>query len=81
MTKYVTTGTLGPESVTVPSFPVKFVINLTGPGKTYTSCGLTPAGRFTGSRARSAVRRASRRAPRLTAGCSLPRRLKGQASA
>jgi hypothetical protein len=37
--------------VTVPSFPVTFVINLTGPGKTYTSCGLTPAGRFTGSRA------------------------------
>lgn len=51
MTKYVTTGTLGPESVTVTSVPVKFVINLTGPGNTYTSCTLTPNGNFTGSQA------------------------------
>jgi len=50
MTRYVTTGTLGPEIVTVTSVPVNFVINLTGPGQTYTSCSLTPAGRFTGSR-------------------------------
>lgn len=51
MTRYVTTGTLGPESVTVTSVPVSFVINLTGPGTTYTSCSLTPVGGYTGSQA------------------------------
>ena len=52
MTKYVTTGTLGPEQVTVTAVPVKFVINLTGPGNTYTSCTLTPdAAGYTGSQA------------------------------
>lgn len=51
MAKYVTFGTLGQEQVTVTSVPVKFVINLTGPGTTYTSCTLTPHGNYTGSAA------------------------------
>ena len=52
MTEYQTTGTLGPERVTVTAVPVKFVINLTGPGNTYTSCTLTPdAAGYTGSQA------------------------------
>jgi len=50
MTRYVTAGTLGQERVTVTSVPLKFVINVTGPGTAYTSCTLTPdtAG-YTGS--------------------------------